>query len=103
VPIVVLALVLLHDLVPPLLSFGHLVVDVELHVIHGHLDYVVCLIDFFDLLLGLVTQDLNLGLSAFLGLRKLVIEGPLPLSEQFFPFLFRYLLAEASLLVPLLF
>jgi hypothetical protein len=56
-----------------------------------------------DLLLILISQDLNLGLSALLGLRKFVIEGPLPLSEQLFPFLFRYLLAEASLLVPLLF
>lgn len=79
-PIVVFALVLFHDLIPPLLSFGHLVVDVELHVIHGHLDYVVCLVDLFDLLLSLITQDFNLGLSALLGLSKLVVEGPLPLS-----------------------
>ena len=103
VPIVVLALVLFHDLIPPFLSFGHLVVDVELHVVNRHLDNVVCLIDLFDLLLCLITQDFNLGLSALLGLSKFVIEGPLPLCEQFFPFLFCYLLAEASLLVPLLF
>jgi hypothetical protein len=103
VTIVVLALVLLHNLIPPLLSLTHLVVDVKLHVIHGHLDYVVRLIDFFDLLLSLITQDLNLSLSALLSLRKLVIEGSLPLGKQFFPFLFSYLLAETSLLVPLLF
>jgi hypothetical protein len=103
VSIVVLPLVLLHYLIPPLLCLSHLVVDVKLHIIHGHLDYVVRLIDLLDLLLRLVTQDLNLGLSALLRLRELVIEGPLPLCQQFLPFLLRYLLAEASLLVPFLF
>jgi hypothetical protein len=81
VPIVMLPFVLLHYLIPPLLSLGHLVVDVEFHIIHGHLHYVVRLIDLLDLLLRLITQDLNLGLSALLGLRELVIEGPLPLCQ----------------------
>ena len=103
VPIMVLPLVLLHYLIPPLLCLGHLVVDVELHIIHGHLHDVVRLVDLLDLLLRLVTQDLNLGLSPLFRLRELVIEGPLPLCQQLLPFLLRYLLAEASLLVPFLF
>jgi len=67
VPVMMFPLVFFHDLVPSFLSLAHFVVDVEFHVVHGHLHDVVSFIDFLDLLLGLVAKDLDLGFAALLG------------------------------------
>ena len=101
VSVVMLPLILLHDLVPTLLGLTHLVVDIEFHIIHCHLHDVVCLVNFFDLLLGLVTKDLNLGFTTFLSFSQFVIEGTFSLVQQLLPFLFSDLLAIADLLIPL--
>ncbi len=55
----VLVLPLFEDLVASLDCLSHLVGDVELHIVHGHLHDVVGLINLLQLLLGFVPQDFN--------------------------------------------
>lgn len=68
VSVVMLPLVFFKNEVSPLLGLIHLKADVKLHVVHGHLDYVVSLIYLLDLLLGLVAEIFDLALSSLLGL-----------------------------------
>ena len=74
-----LLLALFHDLVPPLQCLRHLDVHIHLHVIDRHLDYIISLINFLDLLLRLIPQNLNLALPPLLSLLQLVVEGSLSL------------------------
>jgi hypothetical protein len=96
-------LVLLDYLIPTLYRLSHLVGDVELHIVHSHLHYVVGLVYLLELLLGLVAEDLYLRLPTLLRLLQLIVEGPLSFGEQLFPTLFGYLLAETYFFVPFFF
>ena len=76
----VLSLVLFKDVIPSLLEVTHLHGHVEFHVVHGHLDNVVCLVNLLNLLLRLVAQDLNLRLSSLFGLLQLIVKRSFSLS-----------------------
>jgi len=69
----VLPLVLLHDLVAALERLSHLQVDIKFHVVHGHLDNEVRLIDLLVLLLGLVPKVFDLCLPPLLRLLQLIL------------------------------
>jgi hypothetical protein len=99
----VLVLPLFEDLVASLDRLSHLVGDVKLHIVHGHLHYVVGLIYLLQLLLGFVTENFNFRLATLLCLLQFVIESALSLGEELFPTLFGDLLAEANFFVPFLF
>ena len=100
--IMMLPFVFFHNLVFPLLNLSHLVIEVQLHIIHSHLDNKVGLIYLLNFLLGFVSEYLYFSLSAFLGLLQLIIKCPLPFCQKLLPFLLSYLLTCPYLIIPLL-